>query len=326
LETLSQAPVQTPTVEFIHTGNERLYPPPLLVPKHEVELPQYEVKKLNPRALGSIVAWTNPDVALAIGNWPDRNSVHETARRSKEFTDPYATMMVLHNWAHQDKKDATRTQLRRGLPPEWNEDLRKHFHALFRILEWGSNAETRKHIDPPPPMYTPHDPDLLAIAVSDLALYYLNFEINGTAPEVSPGRLAPIVAYDKTGEPQGVLTIRWHGDPYIEPEFAKTAAIERLMVNPDFQGKGMGRVLVRAAKNQAIKRNFTNQRAWVMIGERFGRYDKPVNLFTSEGFRPYQSEYGTMWSQYCKERSIGYREATDGEAIWLDCDLTKTQS
>jgi threonyl-tRNA synthetase len=43
--------------------------------------------------LGSIVAWTNPDVALAIGNWPDRNSVHEMVGKGLVMWLPKGTIV-----------------------------------------------------------------------------------------------------------------------------------------------------------------------------------------------------------------------------------------
>lgn len=187
------------------------------------------------------------------------------------------------------------------------------------ILKWAANKETRKHLEPPP--MVPRNIFETQKALDDLDGYYHNKQTDGS---LEPKKIISLVSTNKLDIPNGVLTIRLRGDPYItdkEQQDKKVAGIERLIVNPKLQNRGIAKTLV-ATVIEYLFNEFKGYggkgakaiRAWVMTGKSSGGWNKNFDLFGDLGFQVYKK--APQWKEYAKKRKLPYIEGQD--ALWLE--------
>ncbi len=185
------------------------------------------------------------------------------------------------------------------------------------ILHWVSVSETRKHLDPPPAraiLDWTNEADIKA-GLQELSQYYQN-------KEEDPQKITPVVAINDRDESIGVLTIRWRGDPYV-PKDRKIASIERFVVNPELQERGVGTQLMLAAleiifshyKGYVNGESAKEVRLWVMSDELAGDWQRNFSFFRRFGFEVMKGN----WKEYAAKRGI----ATDRDALWLQLTREK---
>lgn len=184
---------------------------------------------------------------------------------------------------------------------------------ISKILQWASDPETRRHLDPAPDI--PKDwnnPDEVRQATQKLELYYRNQEQGSEQPR----NITPLVAVDKSGNPVGVLTIRWRGDPYV-PRDKRIASIERLIIDPNTRNKGIGTQLLSEAielccytyTGYSGGNGAREVRLWVMSDKEAGDYTKNINFFRRFGFQVLAGN----WKEYAAKRGID----TNRDAMWF---------
>lgn len=206
------------------------------------------------------------------------------------------------------------------------EEVQRTYATLQTILQWSCDEETRKHLDPAPGVSTYNDKGEITAsripnwrnqhevdnAIADLARYYFNW---GEAQKITS-----LLAKDQKGKLLGVATIRWKGDPYVEPN-PRVASIERLIVDPALKRKGIGTTLVATAVEIAFhKRQYDDRkggkiwarevRAWIMSDELAGQWQNNFSFFRKLGFRIYKRAH---WPEFAAGRDI----QTNRDAIWL---------
>lgn len=179
---------------------------------------------------------------------------------------------------------------------------------LLPILRWSQDAETRAHLDPAPDL--PKDwnnPEAVRDATQKLEVYYRNQD--------EPKNITPIVAVNKLENPVGALTIRWRGDPYV-PRDKRIASIERLIVDPQVRGKGVGTELMVEALELAFNKyqgysdsGAREVRLWVMTDRQAGDINKNINFFRRFGFQV----LGGNWKEFAAKRGI----ETERDAMWF---------
>lgn len=180
----------------------------------------------------------------------------------------------------------------------------------MRILEWFSHPEVQGHLDPLPQL--PEDwnnEDQVRSAILKLHEYYINFG--------EPGKIAAIVAANIKDKALGAATIRWRGDPWL-PRGHKIASIERLIVNPRIQGRGIGSKLSDEAERITfVERDYPEIRAWVFTDRQAGedRGGRNLRFFTKRGYEILRGE-NYRWSDYAKKRDLG-ENSENREALWL---------
>lgn len=196
---------------------------------------------------------------------------------------------------------------------------------IVHILHWADHPTTRGHLDPMPEI--PEDwnnQEQASRAVAALMRYYTNY------PE-DHRKITPMVAVNAEDGPVGVLTIRWRGDPYV-PEGQRIASLERVIVDPELRGRGIGTTLIVTAIENAFTRGYNGRgaseiRTWVMTDREAGNYQINLNLFVTKiGFKIMQGER-RQWSEFARQRGI----ETSREAFWLnlkreDWEAAKTRS
>ena len=145
---------------------------------------------------------------------------------------------------------------------------------LETIIRWTENIETRRHLEPPPDL--PEDwknRKQVLKAIQKLKNYYDNIG--------KPQYITPLVAVNILGETVDVLTIRWQGDSYIPPG-QKIASIERWIVNPELQGRGIGtRLLATAIEYVFSNKKYEEIRTWIMTDKPGGNFLRNFLLFAN---------------------------------------------
>lgn len=168
------------------------------------------------------------------------------------------------------------------------------------ILRWSADRETSVHLDPAP--IDPDEifnPDAVGRARIELREYYNNPNI------------IPFMAFGHDGSPVGVASIRTRDDEFItNQEKYLTPVLERLMVDPNKRGHGIGRDLSASAINYVFNeykgyrdevgktRGARKIYAWAM--ER-GNWQINYRFFRNLGFEPKGS-----WERYAKNKGHKY--------------------
>lgn len=154
---------------------------------------------------------------------------------------------------------------------------------LLWILNWADDPETRKHLVPAPQVPENwSDEEQIAKAQQELADYYNNYG--------KPEGITPFVALKPSGKPIAVATLRWEGDQYTNDQKDKRIAIiERLIVDPQEWGKGVGSIFVATMIEYAFQKYTGYEgkgakeiRAWVMNK---GEWPRNRKLFRKCGFQ-----------------------------------------
>lgn len=175
------------------------------------------------------------------------------------------------------------------------------------VISWVSHPEVQKHLSPVPKVPDNWRNNLeVAESMAEISDYYNN--------KGEPRKIKPLVAVNVLGEPLGVLTIRWRADPYV-PVNERIASIERLIVDPRYQRRNIGRVLMVSAIEYAFNdyRGYTFQpaqeiRIWVMTDAKARPWDRNVEFFREMGFQtvpPKHDAEGKLITPHWKE----YQEA-----------------
>lgn len=177
---------------------------------------------------------------------------------------------------------------------------------LETILRWTRDPETRRHLEPPPDL--PEDwqnEKQVQTAIQKLKDYYDNLG--------EPQKITPLVAVNPLGETVGVLTVRWRGDPYVPPD-RKIASIEKLIVDPNLQGHGIGTTLMATSIEYAfLTRGFKEVRAWIMTDKQAGNWIRNFHFLRKFGFQIVPN--APHWREYAQKRNIpGSR---DRDALWF---------
>lgn len=176
---------------------------------------------------------------------------------------------------------------------------------LLRVLSWFSDADTRNHLSPLPDL--PEDwsnGDQLMVGQYSLAKYYDN---DGESKKITP-----LAAVNKNDKALGVLTVRWKGDPYIDPKKHRIASIERVLVEPELRREGVGKKLVEKALEVIFdERKYPEVRLWVMTDEIAPGWGGIVEFFAQFGFRQIKDE-DVSWAKYQEVRGI----KPDGRDAW----------
>lgn len=186
---------------------------------------------------------------------------------------------------------------------------------IYTILRWASNSEVRRHLDPAPTVPSNwSNPEEISRCSAELWYYYQN--------KGEPKKIQPLLAADFLGEPLGVLTIRWHGDPYV-PVGRRIASIERLIVDPEMWRKGIGTKLMATAidlafneyKGYSHSQGAKSVRAWIMTDKLASPWERNYNLLRRLGFQVVNDE--AHWLEYKRRRRIeSYDEKRD--ALWME--------
>lgn len=190
------------------------------------------------------------------------------------------------------------------------------------VLRWVADPNVQGHLAPLPQL--PQDWNnqaQLEEALQKLGGYYNNVK-EKTGEQDDPHKITPLVAANKDGDPVGVLTLRWRGDPYV-PAYQRIAAGERLIVDPALTHLGIGTELLTVGLVVAFERyrGYSGARPaqefrlWMMTDRQAGDYSINYNLFHNKfGFQTVQ---GGDWQDYIVRRDMSPDDSSDREARWL---------
>lgn len=241
----------------------------------------------------------------------------------RELTYPGLSLAMAHEARKRDVNIGDKLRQVFGLGPESNDSKEPPTVAGFRtvkesdypqILEWLLDEETTRHLSPRPPLPEDwEDKEQIDKALYKLHEYYIN--LNPEQKSAEPENITALVATNEKDEALGVLTIRWRGDPWV-PKGHKIASIERVIVNPKVQGKGVGTKLVDRALDVIFdEKDYREVRTWIMTDEIAGNWQQNYEFFNKFGFDRFPHP-DSSYENYCKKRGIVDPEGRT-KAWWL---------
>lgn len=187
----------------------------------------------------------------------------------------------------EDKKPDVEVNRIRGVEPR----------DYLAILRWIQHPDTKGHLSPLPRIPKWHNPEDVIESTHEMGQYYTN--------KGEPEKITPLAAVSANDKPLGVVTIRWRGDPWA-PKGHKVAMIERLVINPDVRGRGVGTKLVEEALRIVFEeKGFPEARAWVMSDDEARGWGRVIEFFHQFGFDQLQGK-DHSWKDYQETRGMEY--------------------
>lgn len=236
----------------------------------------------------------------------------ETAR---QIVNPFTQLMNgLGDFFHGSSAKKREKNQQKGLEIEERAKIERirgiREEDLGLILQWAADSTVRGHLDPAPRVPENwDDPVQIEDAVTELRNYYNNFG--------EPVKTMPFIGENKFKEAVTVGTLRWRGDPYV-PVNARTASIERVIVKPELQGRGIGTMLLAtmiefALVKTQIYRGYPAKevRVWVMTDKIASPWEKNIDFVRQFGFKPVPGE--SQWKEYAEKRGL---DAAGRDALW----------